>query len=164
MHLVSTRMKRIPKIAQKKHQLIEPLGVRLFMNPVHKRLGLPVIIRRHSLICRQHKVLYHPRSRIALIGTNLRRRPPLIQQNLRLRKIKINRSPLPSPPAKKSGQRFHFFKHRNQGFIFPALRLILILQNPLHTGISHPPGHPDHRLRYGMIHNFPLGIYRHNTA
>ena len=65
------------------------LRIRIFMNTVHKRYLPLTILRCHRLIGRKHEILYHIRSHISLIGTDLYGMARLTQNDLTLREIKI---------------------------------------------------------------------------
>ena len=67
------------------------------MGTVHEGQLLPVIILGDRLIGQQHKILDNPCGHISVIRLDVYRPSIFIQYHLRLRKIKINGSPLASP-------------------------------------------------------------------
>ena len=83
---------RVPKIINKNRQLLNLFFIRLFMCPVNKRNLLPKIMFCHRLIGKQHKVFNNLCRHVPVIWFQLNRFSLLIQNHLRLRKIKINRA------------------------------------------------------------------------
>ena len=89
-------MDMVSEIIDKRAELPHLLLVGSLMSPVQKRQFSPEILFRHSLIGEEHKILNDPGRGIPFIRLDRHRVPVLIQLDLCLREVKINRSPLPS--------------------------------------------------------------------
>ena len=97
------------------------------MCSVYKRKFLPEIILCYRLIGDQHEILDDLGGNIPLVWFDFNRSALLIQNNLGLREIKIDRAAAHPLFAQDRCQFLHPLKHRNELFVFPDLCLILIL-------------------------------------
>ena len=88
----------------------------------------------------------------------------LVQHDLTLRKVKVNRTPLMSAVSKDTGKLLHFLKHRHQINVTRRLFLIMIFQDLLDAGVRHTFINTNHRLTDLMIDYISFGIYCHNAA
>ena len=157
-------MNRISKVIDERGELVDLLAVRLLMRPVQKRCVLPEVILCNRLVGDQHKVLDDLRCNIALVRLDRNRDSLLIQNHLRLREIKVDRTALHALFPQNSRKRLHAQKHRNQLLILCDRCRVMVCKDLLHVGVGHPSIHADDRLRNLMVNDLPLGIYGHDTA
>jgi len=134
------------------------------MCTVYKRQFLPEIILRYRFIGDQHEIFDDLRCNIPLVRLNLDRFSLVIEHDLRLRKIKIDRAALHTFFAQNRSQFLHQFKHRNQFFILSDFIFIMIFKDFFHTGITHAAVDFDHGLCDRVIDHISLRIDRHHTA
>ena len=114
------------------------------MAAVQKRQLLPEKILGNGLVRHQHKILDQAGRPAALIGPHFKRPPLLVQKDLALREIKVDRSPLPAARPQKTGQAVHFAQHIRRPAGFLAC-FYFSLQDLLHLRIAHSPVYTDHR-------------------
>ena len=164
MDILLPHLHGIAKIVDKMAQAADFFRVWHVMGTVDKRDFLPEKILRHRFIGNQHKIFYYLSSHIPLIRLNLKGFPPLVQDNLRLWEIKIYRAPPPALLPQNSRELLHELKHRHQLSILCPLRLILVLKDFPHAGISHTAVNPYHGLSYLMVHHVPFLVNGHHTA
>ena len=133
------------------------------MCPVYKGYFLPEIILSHSFICNKHKILNELCCHISVIRLYIYRPASFIEHNLSLRKVKVYGASFHSLFAKNCCKLCHFFKHRHKLLIFFNHSGILICQNLFYICVCHPAVCLYDSLRYLMVDNLTLFIYRHNT-
>ncbi len=164
MNLISAHMDMIAEVVDKSTQLSDFFRIRRLVGPVQEGRFLPEKVLGYGLIGRQHKIFNNLCGGIPVIGPDIQRMSLPVQHHLRLRKIKINGSPLPPLRPEKIRQFFHEEKHLR---ILPVLfRGLRILQGDdfIYIRITHAAVHPDHRLRNLMSDNISPAVHRHNTA
>ncbi len=164
MDFVLSEVNGIPEIIDKRRKLFDLLGIRVIVGTVDKRQLLPEIVLGHRLICDQHKVLNDSCRDIALVRLNLHGYALRVENDFRLRKIKINRTALHAPFPQNRGKLPHALKHRHKFLVLFSLRRIPVLENLSDTRIAHTPVYPDNRLRDRMVRYVPLCVNRHNAA
>ena len=86
-------MDMIAEAVDKCRKLSDPVLIRRFMRPVKKRNLPPEKLFRHCLICHKHKIFDNLCRRISVIRLYFDRFSIFIQNNLRLRKVKIDSAP-----------------------------------------------------------------------
>ena len=134
------------------------------MGPVYKGKFLPEKVLGHGFVCQQHEIFDNPGGHIALIRFDFQRPALPVQNNFRLRKIKINGAAFSALFSQYGSQFFHSFKHGNQLLVFRSLCLILVFQYFPYTGVAHAAVYPDYRFRQFVIHQVPLFVNQHDTA
>ena len=134
------------------------------MYPVYERNLPPVVLFCYRFVGKQHEIFDNLRCHITVVRTNLHRMSFLVQHDLTLRKVKVNRTPLMSAVSKDTGKLLHFLKHRHQINVTCRLFLIMVFQNLLDTGVRHTFIDTNHRLTDLMIDYISFGIYCHNAA
>ena len=157
-------MNMITEIIDKGTQFLYLLFVWNFMRSVEKWNLSPKIFFCHCLIGKKHKIFDDLRCNIPLVRLNLDRFSLVIEHDLRLRKIKIDRAALHTFFAQNRSQFLHQFKHRNQFFILSDFIFIMIFKDFFHTGITHAAVDFDHGLCDRVIDHISLRIDRHHTA
>ena len=155
---------RITEILNKCDQFLHFFFIRCFMDSVYKRYFLPEILFCHRLIGKKHEIFNDLCGYISVIRLDFQRCTVFIQHHLGFREVEINcPSFVPSVP-KDLREFFHHLKHRKQGLVAPAFFLVMFLQDLLHTGITHPLIHIDHRLCNLMVDYVSFCVHRHDTA
>ena len=164
MYFILPDMNRIAKIIDKRCQLVDLLRIRVVVGTVHKRQFLPEIVLCHRLVGKQHKIFDNLGCNIALVRLDLHRASLRVQNDLRLREIKINRSALHPFFAENRRQIPHPLKHWHKLLILTDLRLIVILQDLFDTGVTHAAVDLNDCLRNHVIDHISLRIHGHDTA
>ena len=154
----------VAKISDKRRKLLYFIRVRLLVGSIDKRRLQPEKMLRHRLVGDQHKILNDFCRHISLVRPDLHRMPFVIQENLALRKIKVDGTALMPFPSEKSRQFLHLLKHRDKRLILLPLCLVLILQNLSDGSIRHSAIHPDHGFRDPVIRHLTLFVDRHQAA
>ena len=103
MHLIRATLDRIAKISDKGSQFTDLLAIRRCMSTIQKRDLLPIKMLCDRLIGNQHKIFNDLGCHIALIRHHIHSMSLRIQNDLCLRKIKINGSPLHTLLANQTG-------------------------------------------------------------
>ena len=177
------RLHVIPVIADERGQLLDPLRIRYIMDTVDEGQLLPVKMLRHCLIRCKHEILDQHSSHVPLVRFYIQRMSFLIQQDLALREIEINGSPLLSLLPQFVREFSHLLEHREQ---FPVLGIVCygscafpggsirrtgvilytlrLLQQLFHHGIRHPFLDPDHRFADLIVHDLAFFIHLHQAA
>ena len=164
MHLTIMSADGISKVIDKHTQALHLLRVRVVVGTVHKRKLLPEVILRNGLIRHQHKILNDLGCRVAFIWFNIHRSPLLIQDDLRLRKVKIDGAALMPLFPQNVRQLFHKVEHLYKSRVLFHVFFIAICHNGIHRGVSHAAVYPDHGLRDLMPKHASLRINLHDTA
>ena len=164
MHLILSDVNRVTKVVDKGRKLPDLLLIGIIVRPVNERKLLPEIVLRHRLICDQHEILNNLCRYIPLIRHDCDRLAALIQNDFRLREIKVDRAALHPFFPKNCGKLAHPLEHRDKLFILFDLGFVLILQNLLHAGIAHAAVDIDDGLGNHMVNDVSLRIDRHDTA
>ena len=86
------------------------LRVRLFVDAVEERVLHPIEVLRHGFVCRKHELLNHAVCGSSLCGPDFNRVLIRIQNNLRLRNVKIETSLLLTLVSEDCRKLAHFFK------------------------------------------------------
>ena len=115
------------------------------MRPIEERHISPEILLCHSLVRHKHKILYDLCGSISLMWFDLYGLSLFIQNNLSLRKVKVNRSPSPSAFSEDIRKFFHLQDHWNDFFVFTQ-SLFLTLQDLGNSIVAHSFVHADHCL------------------
>ena len=137
----------------------------------------------HCLIRCKHEILDQHSRHIPLVRLNIQWMSFLIQQDLALREIEINGSPLLSLLPQFVREVSHLSEHRKQ---FPVLGIVCygscafsdgsirhtgvmlytlrLLQQLFHHSIRHSLLDPDHRFADLIVHDLALFIHFHQAA
>ena len=154
----------VAEIVDKGGQRLYLVFIRRLVGSVEERHLPPEILLRHSLVCQQHEILNEPRGHISLVGPDLHRLPPLIQDQLGFGEIEVNgSSPVASLPQ-YTGELRHPGEHGNHVLIFFHLLRIFPSQYPADTCVAHAVIYPDHSLSNLVVCHLPALIYGHDTA
>ena len=156
-------MNMITEIIDKGTQFLYLLFIWNFMRSVEKWNLSPKIFFCHCLISKKHKIFDDLRCTVSLIRFDINWFPLLIQFNLCLWKIKINRTSLAASFSENRWKFLHLLNHRNKILIFfQCFRFFC--QHLRYTCITHTLVYPDHSLRDLMIDHFALWRHCHNTG
>ena len=153
----------VTEVIDKGSKFPHPVRIRIIMGPVKERDFLPEIILCHGLIGYEHEILDDFRGRIPVIGFNIPRFSLLIQNNFRLREIKINGTSLLSLRPQKIRQFLHIPDHGDQYFVF-CQNILITVQNLLYASVTHPSIYMDDGFRDHMIYHRSFFIHCHDAA
>ena len=164
MHLTIMSADCISKVIDKHTQALHLLRVRVIVGTVYKRDILPEIIFRNGLVGHQHEIFNDLGGCVALIGFDVHRTALLIQNDLGLRKIKVDGTALAPLFPQDVRQLFHKVEHHHKSRILFHGFFIAIRHNGIHRRVGHAAVHPDYGLRDLMPKHASLRINLHDTA
>ena len=164
MNLPLLKLDEISKIMDKGSQLLHLLRIRIVMGSVEEGQGLPEVILRHGLIGCQHEILYDFCGSIALIRFDLQGLSLGIQDNLALRKVKVNGSPFLPLFPEYVRYLFHQHEHGHKPLILSHDSFVPVRDNGIHRRVCHSTVHMNHCLRDFVTQHVSLGIQFHDAA
>ena len=155
----------VDSFIMKKHQKTFNLfRIRIFMSSVYKRIISGAVFLCNCFIGKKHKILNDPGCHIGLIRLHINSSSCSIQDDLTLRKIKINGTSCMPTTAQDPGKLFHQEKHRDQSFITFLRHIIGIFQNIFHICVTHTLIYTDHCFCDLMGNHLSFFINIHQTA
>ena len=89
-------------------------GIRLFVHPVERRHADPLEVRRHGFVGQQHELLDQPMRDVPLGGHDRLDRPCIVEHDLGLRQIEVDRSAPPAARVQDVEQLVHALEHRHE--------------------------------------------------
>src|SRR5216684_3592257 len=157
-----TYAQRIPKSGGDDFEVVNPFGVRLFVNPVERSGALRLDILGDALVGREHEFLNQPVCHIAFRARDALHQSELVEFDHRLRQVEVDRSPSMAFAVQDQSQVTHEFEPWHQSGITLAHNGIA-LEHGVDRGIGHALGRANHAVRQLVAHDFAARVDLHHA-
>ncbi|MNI74839.1 hypothetical protein D3C73_1309500 [compost metagenome] len=154
----------VAKIGRERHEVLQLLGVRIFMDSIQERNLQPVEMLRHRLIGRQHEFLDDLLRNRALSFDNINGFTVLVYDNLALLEVEIHRAPVHAGVTQLHRQLAHELEVLDQRRIALQQLRVLVHQDFTHIGIRHPLFRTNHACKNIMLHDLQILVEFHRAG